>query len=712
MEVAPSAPVITDYNKDGVPKGRYCTCRNTSIGVVTVVGVVITIWAVLALGRNQDSKIDDAQENPFRCPKKTIRITHICDIPDLDDDIFGRDVTMDIKVLIGGQLYWPQNVTADCNEIYGSYAGSCVIPDALLTDCFELTNSIEWAIDGEATSDLKVTIYDEDIFSDDYIDIVLPKDQWYNGNECDEFTQVFNSTSRSAFFRMTVSSEIAPTTTATDGPVVVPSLAPTSVTDGSVVVPSLAPTGDSDIDDNSIAPVFKSLQACGVPLANLTDGLSQASDQVMAIQHILADYANLGSTGGRHLLWGALVSGVKAFTAFAGRKGVEQGPISTLADFCTIGSTLFTHVFGGGGPPEDSGPDVEALFDAVHERFDDIDHQLDDIQELVKEGFEALEIVIKEEFANKELDEWINFHLGVLGDDYRAYMHADHTPASRRGYEDTFRNSCQNLHSPFTTFKALYSHTCRKCDKLDGKSNLYILDTFIALANDNYDTIPKRIRWFRQTFSQLMMGAMVEAFYLHSVCLYQPDDGAGDVCQNQDPVWLERLASMSDAMEEVAESLSRVEERLKCYRKSVRISHICNLKDDSPCNLPWQNDESKNPSIMDISVKIDDRLYWPQDAERDCPAGNIWSTCKVADSLIVNKCYALKNGIQRIFTSRKTLKIFIGDDCRWSTFTKARLNVPASQWYGDEYQCGIKSIEVSNDDGEKVKLEIESEPLG
>lgn len=700
MELATSPPVSTHDNKDEAQKGRYCTCRNAAIGLVTAVGVAIIIWAVLFVGgkgREGDSEID-TQEYPFRCPKKRITISHICNILDLDDDVFGRDVTMDIKVLIGGELYWPQNATEDCNEIYGSYDGSCVIPDTLLTGCFELTNNIEWAIDGEPTSDLKVTIYDEDLFSDDYIDIVLPKDQWYFGNECDKFTQVINSTARSAFFHMTVTSEIAPPS-ATNAPVVVPSPAPTTV--------------DSDNADNTaISPVFKSLEECGVPLTNLTDALSQASDQVIAMQQVLADYTNL-DTDGRHLLWGALVSGVKAFTQFAGRKGVEQGPLSTLADFCTIGSTLFSHVFGGGGAPEDSGPDVEALFDAVHERFDDIDYQLDDIQNLVKDGFEALEVVIKEQFANKELDEWINVHLGVLADDYRAYTHVDHTPASRRGYEDTFRNSCQKLHSPFTTFKALYSHTCRECDKLDGKSNLYILDTFIALANDNYDTIPDRIRWFRQSFGQLMMGAMVEAFYLHAVCLYHPDDGADDVCQNQDPVWLERLATMSDAMEEVAESLSRAEERLKCYRKRVRISHICNLKDDSPCNLPWQgNDESKNPSIMDISVKMDDRKYWPRDAERDCPAGNIWDTCKVADSLVVNKCYALKNGIQQMFTSRKTLKINVRDDCRWSTFTKATLNVPASQWYGDEYQCGIKSIEVSNDDGEKVKLEIESVPLG
>jgi hypothetical protein len=43
------------------------------------------------------------------------------------------------------------------------------------------------------------------------------------------------------------------------------------------------------------------------------------------------------------------------------------------------------------------------------------------------------------------------------------------------------------------------------------------------------------------------------------VCLYQLDS----VCQNEDPVWIERLEKMGTAMEEVASSLVEAEKQLE-----------------------------------------------------------------------------------------------------------------------------------------------------
>lgn len=52
---------------------------------------------------------------------------------------------------------------------------------------------------------------------------------------------------------------------------------------------------------------------------------------------------------------------------------------------------------------------------------------------------------------------------------------------------------------------------------------------------------------------------MMETIYLHSVCLYHEDG----VCQNEDPVWIERLEEMADAMEESTQSMTEKEEELK-----------------------------------------------------------------------------------------------------------------------------------------------------
>jgi hypothetical protein len=174
------------------------------------------------------------------------------------------------------------------------------------------------------------------------------------------------------------------------------------------------------------------------------------------------------------------------------------------------------------------------LFHQVFERFDKIDGQLDDIPSQLKEGFQAIVRVIQEAFATQELDEWINFHLAVLNEVYRAYLDPSHTFEMRRVYEDIFCSSCQQDHLPFTTNKALYSHSCLDCKLLDGKSNQYILDAFVGLANANFqEDEVERVLWFRGSFGTVLIASMTQAIYLHSVCLYQPDT----VCQFEDPVW-------------------------------------------------------------------------------------------------------------------------------------------------------------------------------
>lgn len=144
----------------------------------------------------------DTPSSPFR----RLRITEMCDLPDLDDDIWNSDLTMDIKVLADNDLYWPQNVTLDCGP-YDSYSGSCVIPDTSLMDrCYTLDNAIDIPLETPSMSSLlKVTIYDVDIFSDDFIDIFIERSELHFPNECEQHDLEFNaSNGRSARVKVTI----------------------------------------------------------------------------------------------------------------------------------------------------------------------------------------------------------------------------------------------------------------------------------------------------------------------------------------------------------------------------------------------------------------------------------------------------------------------------------------------------------------------------
>jgi hypothetical protein len=186
----------------------------------------LTVVLVLALGllpgrKNKDKNALETTEptlapiSPGNCPLKKLRISHICDVPDLDDDIFGNDVTLDIKILVDDEQYWPKDLRLDCLETFGSYEGSCVIPDTSLIGCFELKNAIKMDLNsskedlGPAADFLKVTIYDEDVFTDDFIDILVPKSDWYFPHNCEplELAQFAASSRSAAHVLMTITSE-------------------------------------------------------------------------------------------------------------------------------------------------------------------------------------------------------------------------------------------------------------------------------------------------------------------------------------------------------------------------------------------------------------------------------------------------------------------------------------------------------------------------
>jgi hypothetical protein len=625
------------------------------------------------------------------CRTKIIRITHICNVPDLDThlcnvpnlgDCVGSDTTMEIKVLIQDKIYWPIDVRQDCDG--GSYRGGCKIPDELLlTECYELRNSVEqvYRVVPNGVDALKITIYDEDFWTNEFTDMYLPREQWYNPAHCGELVINVTSDDGASVRMVIVSEETVPTASPSQSPTTRP--------------PTPAPTPPP-----SPVPTSSPTTECGFGLGSVADGLLEVSTELSDMQLVMADYGSEfdSNNGGRRLSWGALLLGVTKFTGSV-IKGVEDnGPLSTLADFCTIGSTLFSVL----GPGDESDARQEELFQQVFERFDGIDRKLADIQIETSRGFNEIANIVNSGFAKQELDDWINVELATLNEDYRAYLNPQHTLDTRMVYEDTFRNSCLNNHSPFTTFKVLYSHACHGCSKLDGQSNQYILDTYVDLAIAKFDLeVEERIKLFRGSFGTVIIGAMVQAIYLHAVCLYQPET----VCQNKDSVWRERLQEMGDALEEVAISLSSAEQRVKCRTKKVRITHICNLPDlDSPFIFKDDN--------MDIKLEIGDEVYWPKDVFQDCSGGMgaFNNACIIPDEKLMNGCYALTNNREMEFTSPQTLTITIRDkDIGFDDII--RYFVDASEWY-DSMQCATFQLEqIDRDTGAVIKVTIESEVL-
>lgn len=138
-------------------------------------------------------------------------------------------------------------------------------------------------------------------------------------------------------------------------------------------------------------------------------------------------------------------------------------------------------------------------------------------------------------------------------------MDRSHTALSRGRYEDTFRDTCNGDHSPYNIFQVLYSYSCLECKRFSGKAQAYFLDTYVDLANANFDTPIDRVLWFRRSFGTVIIGALTEAVYFYTVCLYRSEDE----CDIIDPVWDARLEEMGDALDEVIASLGEAEKRLE-----------------------------------------------------------------------------------------------------------------------------------------------------
>mmetsp|Transcript_2236 Transcript_2236/g.5497 ORF Transcript_2236/g.5497 Transcript_2236/m.5497 type:complete len:576 (-) Transcript_2236:421-2148(-) len=462
------------------------------------------------------------------CQKKRVRITEICHMSGLD----GEDEPAEIKVLVNDQHYWPKQTGLDCMDEYGVDGDSCIVPGSTLAGCFALRNSIELpfgGIDGTSTiaEKIKVTVYDTDFFWDDMIEIFAPKREWYRPNVCEKKEYEFSEHSYqgSAKIKMVVDfGELEN---------------PCGVEEDAVI---------SGLDDAAVA-----LENVQLGLIEYLRGVDEPRERRRLIFPLLA-------TGFRFMA-GAVATGGRSFVKLFTRQTRVGNALSTAADMTTIGSFLVSILGGDGNDGSSSTNSInnEALFDKVFERFDQIDGKLDNIEVQIKEGFNELKIGIEREFAEQELDDWVTFRLHVkLRGDYQGYMDRSHTALSRGRYEDIFRKTCNGDHSPYNIFQVLYSYSCLDCQRFSGKAQQYFLDTYVNLANANFENPTDRVLWFRRSFGTVIIGALTEAVYFYTVCLYR----SKDECEVIDPVWDARLEEMGDALEEVVASLGEAETRL------------------------------------------------------------------------------------------------------------------------------------------------------
>ncbi|KAL3903129.1 MAG: hypothetical protein SGILL_010563, partial [Bacillariaceae sp.] len=99
-----------------------------------------------------------------------------------------------------------------------------------------------------------------------------------------------------------------------------------------------------------------------------------------------------------------------------------------------------------------------------------------------------------------------------------------------------------------------------------------LLDQYVDLAKKEFpDDAATRILWFQEEFSAPIVKAMMEAMYLSSTCLFSPFPK----CFDADLAWVQDMEQMGAALNEVAESLAKAENRMGCAEVQQWFSYPC-----------------------------------------------------------------------------------------------------------------------------------------
>ena len=156
---------------------------------------------------------------------------------------------------------------------------------------------------------------------------------------------------------------------------------------------------------------------------------------------------------------------------------------------------------------------------------------------------------------------------------YASFVQSGHRSTAQRQYSGIdFHDACLYQYNPMRAFGTLYSHACEECRYFKGQATTPLIDQYVDLAMKEFpDDAASRILWFQGEFTGPIVKAMMEAMYLSSTCLFSPFP----TCFDADLAWVQDMEQMGAAINEVAETLSKAENRLGCDEVQQWFSYPC-----------------------------------------------------------------------------------------------------------------------------------------
>jgi hypothetical protein len=193
---------------------------------------------------------------------------------------------------------------------------------------------------------------------------------------------------------------------------------------------------------------------------------------------------------------GTILAGT-ATLAVAGGAIAAVGPVLSIASMC----------FGLAGVNTDTS--TAPGFEFMNQKFDEVNIKLDSLQNQITEGINGvLAQTVRSEVSTK------TNRLRFLLDAHKDFTTSRNHGARSGQYEPNFRTACNNnidLH-PSNIFWWLYGHVCKNCNVGDGvKQYGYYLDIMKTEADFKTSKFHE--------FQKVMQEALIEAMYLHTVCL-------------------------------------------------------------------------------------------------------------------------------------------------------------------------------------------------
>lgn len=238
------------------------------------------------------------------------------------------------------------------------------------------------------------------------------------------------------------------------------------------------------------------------------------------------------------------------------------------------------------------------------------------------------------------------------------------------------RSACNDKqYKPQDIFRILYGYACgskpRACEadagsdkgpcKYGARNRQYLLDVFKSDANGSIPAFDKFTRWLSQ--------AMLEAMYLHTVCL----DDNPNYCPTtlSDPVFEKTLSDMTDAFTEVANNLGEVAD---CFCSPCRRVTIVKVK--TPIDGPDAKEICTELSDLkglkqELQIKIDDSVVFDKSV-----ASNRWSSV-----------FSFNDGLTRDYHAGGTgFKLGFKDKYNCGTDEEGSVQVNPRDWY-DPVKC-------------------------